>query len=89
VDQLCDDALTIKEIAASGNLDASVRKHFDRLGAVRVVVRQGHLVVERGGFQLPDINPSVVVPTLSFHLIRAKIFEYTSKTFDVNVLDKV
>src|SRR6056300_690252 len=53
VSQLGDDPLTVKEITATSHLDRAIGEHLDRLGAVRVMVCESHLVVESGRLQLP------------------------------------
>jgi hypothetical protein len=85
--KLGDDSFTVKEIAASSDLNASVGKHLDRLGTVTVVIRQRHLIVKRRGFQFP-IKPSLVTRTRSFHRIGTNILENASKFLDINMLNK-
>ena len=53
VGQLGDDPLTVKEITATSYLDGAIGEHLDRLGTVRVMVCESHLVVEGGRLQFP------------------------------------
>jgi hypothetical protein len=86
VNELCDDTLAIEKITASSNLNRTVGKDLDRLGTVRVVVGQCHLVIERRGFEFP--LETIHVSTTS-HPVRPNLFKHTSKTLDVDILDKV
>jgi hypothetical protein len=87
VNQLRDDALAVKEITTSGDLNGAVGEHFDRLGTVRVVVGQCHLIVKRRRLQLPFKTLRRCTGTL--HPVRPDIFKHGTETLDVDVLDKV
>jgi len=87
VGQLGDDPLTVKEIAAASHLDGPVGEHLDRLGAVRVVVREGDLVVKGGRLQLP-LEATISLGSGSLQLERLQILKNCTKPFNINLLDK-
>lgn len=86
VHELSDDALTIEKVTASRHLNASIGKHFDGLGAVRVVVRESDLVVEGRGLQLP--LETISVRTLASHLVGSNPLENRPELLYVNLVDK-
>ena len=87
VGQLGDDPLTVKEITTTSHLDGAIGKHFDRLGAVRVVVCESHLVVEGGRLQLP-LEATISLGSGSLQLERLQILKNCTKPFNINLLDK-
>lgn len=86
VDQLRDDAFAVEEITAPGDLNASIGKHFHGFGAVSVVVGERDLVVKGRRLEFPF--ETIGLRTGPTHFIRTDLFEQSSKSLYVNVLDK-
>jgi len=86
VDELGDDTLTIEEITATGNLNTPIRKYLDRLCAVRIMIRQSHLVVKCRRLQFPF--KSFGRGSLTLETVRTDAFERFTKLFNINLLDK-
>jgi hypothetical protein len=87
VSQLGNDPLTVKEVTAPCDLDGTIWEHLDRLGAVTIVVGEGHLIVERRGFQLP-FKARGTLGTHASQLVRPQFLENATKFLNINVLDK-
>jgi hypothetical protein len=86
LDELGDDALTVKEVTTPCNLNTSIGEHFDRLGTVRVMVGECHLVVKCSGFQCPF--KTIGVRSLASHLVGTDPLESASESLYVNHLHK-
>ena len=86
MDQLRDDAFTVEEVTAPGDLNASVGKHLHGFGAVGVVVSERDLVVKGRRLEFPF--ETIGLRTGTTHFIRTDLFEQSSKSLYINGLDK-
>jgi hypothetical protein len=53
VHELGDDALAVKNITTSSDLNTTIRKNLHRFGTVQIMVRQCNLIIKRRRLELP------------------------------------